>query len=130
MVSQRETRPWGAYQVVDEGADFLVKRITVTPGQRLSYQRHQHRNEHWVIVSGSGFATIEGDDHRLEPGRVMEVPMGTAHRVTNDGPTDLTFVEVQTGSYFGEDDIERLEDDYGRCADQAASQAEASTPAD
>jgi len=120
VVSQRETRPWGDYQVVDEDVEFLVKRITVRPGHRLSYQRHRARNEHWVVVSGSGFATIDGVDQRLDPGTVVEVPIGTTHRVTNDGACDLTFVEVQTGSYFGEDDIERIEDDYGR--DVAARQ--------
>jgi mannose-6-phosphate isomerase len=116
VVSKREVRPWGTYQVVDESSQFLVKRITVTAGHRLSYQRHHKRNEHWVVVIGTGFATIDGVDHRLAPGIVLEVPVGAAHRVTNDGAEELTFVEVQTGSYFGEDDIERLEDDYGRDA--------------
>jgi mannose-6-phosphate isomerase len=114
VASQQEVRPWGDYQVVDESEAFLVKRITVRPGRRLSYQRHRHRNEHWVVVVGTGFATIDGVDHRLEPGSVVEVPVGTAHRVTNDGTGELAFIEVQTGDSFSEDDIERLEDDYGR----------------
>jgi mannose-6-phosphate isomerase len=114
VASQREERPWGTYEVLHEAPQFLVKQITVTPGHRLSYQRHRKRNEHWVIVSGTGFATIADEDRRLGPGVVVQVPVGTAHRVTNDGSENLTFVEVQTGSYFGEDDIERLEDDYGR----------------
>ena len=114
MVGEREERPWGDYRVVDEGESFLVKRITVRPGHRLSYQRHAKRSEHWVVVSGVGSATIDDVDRPLEPGAVVEVPQGAAHRVTNRGDEDLTFVEVQTGSYFGEDDIERLDDDYGR----------------
>jgi mannose-6-phosphate isomerase-like protein (cupin superfamily) len=114
VANQREDRPWGSYEILGDDSQFHVKRITVRPGQRLSYQRHRLRNEHWVVVSGRGFATIEGEEHRLGPDDVLDVPIGVAHRVTNDGDDDLTFVEVQTGTYFGEDDIERLEDDYGR----------------
>lgn len=83
-------------------------------GARLSYQRHARRSEHWFVVAGSGQATVDGAETRLAAGVVVDVPVGSAHRVANDGDTDLTFVEVQTGDYFGEDDIERLDDDYGR----------------
>jgi mannose-6-phosphate isomerase len=114
VVGERDERPWGTYVVVDEGESFLVKRITVRPGHRLSYQRHNRRDEHWVVVSGSGFVTVDGVDERVGVGSEVNVRRTAAHRVTNDGSADLTFVEVQTGDYFGEDDIERLEDDYGR----------------
>ncbi len=114
MAIERDDRPWGYYEVVDATEAFRVKRICVRPGQRLSYQRHAERSEHWYVVAGSGVATVDGTDLRLDLGTTVDIAVGTAHRVANDGDTDLVFVEVQTGSYFGEDDIERLDDDYGR----------------
>lgn len=112
----RDERPWGYYEVVDEGQGFRVKRLCVRPGQRLSYQRHSQRTEHWYVVAGSGVATVDGVEQRLGLCTTVHVALGAAHRVTNDGDDDLVFIEVQTGTYFGEDDIERLEDDYGRHA--------------
>ncbi len=94
--------------------DCKVKRITVDPGQRLSYQRHQHRSEHWVVVTGEALVTLDGIDHRLAAGEAIDIPQGAAHRVTNPATTVLAFIEVQLGAYFGEDDIARLSDDYGR----------------
>jgi mannose-6-phosphate isomerase len=91
-----------------------VKRIVVKPGQRLSYQRHQKRAEHWVVVAGTGVATLNGEARTLSPGDTVAVAEGMAHRIACTGSRDLEFVEVQTGTYFGEDDIERFEDDYGR----------------
>ncbi len=114
MVGEPSERPWGDYQVVDGGDGFRVKRIRVRAGQRISYQRHRSRAEHWFVVAGAGVATIDGAEERVELGSVVDIPVGTAHRVGNDGTTDLVFIEVQTGSYFGEDDIERLDDDYDR----------------
>lgn len=114
MESEHDVRPWGDYRVVDSGAGFRVKRMTVRPGHRISYQRHRSRAEHWFVVSGVGVATIDGDDVRVSIGSIVDVPIAAAHRIGNDGSADLTFIEVQTGSYFGEDDIERLDDDYGR----------------
>jgi len=114
VASERNERPWGYYQTVDEGDGFLVKRICVRPGQRLSYQRHRSRAEHWFVVAGGGVATIADVEHRLKQGSVLDIPVGTAHRAGNDTGDDLLFVEVQTGDYLGEDDIERLEDDYDR----------------
>jgi mannose-6-phosphate isomerase len=114
VANEREERPWGYYEVLDDGPAFRVKRICVHAGQRLSYQRHQHRSEHWYVVAGSGVALVEGCDQRLAVGSTVQVDVGTPHRVANDGDADLVFIEVQTGSYFGEDDIERLDDDYGR----------------
>jgi mannose-6-phosphate isomerase len=109
-----EVRPWGAFLVLDDGPLGKVKRITVDPGQRLSYQLHHRRKEHWFVVSGTALVTLDGADHRLAPGEAIDIPVETAHRVTNPGEEPLVFVEVQQGDYFGEDDIERLDDDYGR----------------
>ena len=120
MALEREDRPWGSFEVVDEGEGFRVKRIVVTSGCRLSYQRHASRSEHWFVVAGSGTAVVDGVEHRVSVGSTVDVPVGVAHRMCNDGGEALTFVEVQTGSYFGEDDIERLSDDYGRCEPAAA----------
>ncbi|MGH3472179.1 MAG: phosphomannose isomerase type II C-terminal cupin domain [Nocardioidaceae bacterium] len=113
---ERDDRPWGYYQVVDEGRSFRVKRLCVRAGQRISYQRHTSRAEHWYLVAGSGVATIDGTDLQVEAGSTVDVPIGAAHRIANTGEDELVLVEVQTGSYFGEDDIERLSDDYGRPA--------------
>ncbi len=111
---EHDDRPWGCYDVLSDEADSKVKRITVTPGCRLSYQRHSKRSEHWFIVSGTAVVTLDGADRTLQPGDAVDVPVGTAHRITNPGPAQVVFIEVQHGTYFGEDDIERLEDDYGR----------------
>ncbi|MGI8578435.1 MAG: phosphomannose isomerase type II C-terminal cupin domain [Nocardioidaceae bacterium] len=114
MLAEREERPWGSFEVVDEGAGFCVKRICVLPGQRLSYQRHACRTEHWYVVAGAGVATLDGVEHGLKLRSVLDIPVGTAHRVANSADDDLVFIEVQSGTYLGEDDIERLDDDYGR----------------
>ncbi len=114
MAIERDERPWGYFEVVDQGEGFRVKRICVDPGQRLSYQRHQHRSEHWFIVSGT--ATLDGVDRELVAGNAVDVPVGAAHRISNRGQDPVVFVEVQHGTSFAEDDIERLEDDYGRSA--------------
>lgn len=111
---EHDERPWGEYHVLLEEDGFKVKRIDVKPGSRISYQRHQRRSEHWVVVSGTALVVLDGVEHRLAPGHSIDVPAGSAHRIENPGPERLTFVEVQQGDYFGEDDIERLEDDYGR----------------
>jgi len=109
-----ERRPWGAYVVLDDGPFAKVKRITVEPGRRLSYQRHHRRAEHWFVVAGVAHVTLDGVVHELLPGQAVDIPVGTAHRVENQGNGVLVFIEVQQGDYFGEDDIVRLEDDYGR----------------
>lgn len=108
-------RPWGYYTVLDDDApDHKVKRLVVHPGKRLSYQRHAKRSEHWFIVAGTAVVTLDGVEHTLRAGESIDIPQEGAHRIANAGDVDLVFVEVQHGSYFGEDDIERLEDDYGR----------------
>lgn len=109
-----DERPWGSYQVLEDAETHKVKRLTVSPGHRLSYQRHQQRAEHWYVVQGEATVTLDGALHRVASGEAIDIPRGAAHRVANDSPGDLVFVEVQVGDYFGEDDIERLEDDYGR----------------
>ncbi|MCW2778282.1 MAG: mannose-6-phosphate isomerase [Frankiales bacterium] len=111
-----EDRPWGNYTVLSDADDCKVKRIVVTAGHRLSYQRHQHRSEHWFVVSGTATVTLDGVDRTLTAGDAVDVPVGTAHRISNQGAEPVVFVEVQHGTSFGEDDIERLEDDYGRSA--------------
>lgn len=108
-------RPWGTYVVLDEGARHKVKRITIRPTERLSYQRHQRRAEHWFITQGHGIVTIDDERLAIEVGAAVDVPIGAAHRLENTGRVDLVFIEVQYGDYFGEDDIVRLADDYGRC---------------
>lgn len=111
---EHDERPWGSYTVVDEGRDHKVKRIEVLPGRRLSYQRHKRRAEHWFIVSGNAEVTLDGVSYQLNAGESIDIPTGAAHRVANSDQQDLVFIEVQHGEYLGEDDIERLEDDYGR----------------
>ncbi len=112
--AERDERPWGNYSVLGRGDGYQVKQIVVNSDSRLSYQRHAHRSEHWVIVSGTGVAVLEGIDHVVSAGDSVEVPVGALHRIGNTGKEPLTFVEVQLGDYLGEDDIERLEDDFGR----------------
>ncbi|GAB4253499.1 MAG: hypothetical protein Kow00129_14560 [Thermoleophilia bacterium] len=107
-------RPWGRYEVLVDESDHKVKRIHVTPGMRLSLQRHGRRDELWVVVRGRGVAFVKGREVRLQPGDTVRVPRLAPHRIANTGEDELIFVEVQTGEYFGEDDIERLEDDFGR----------------
>jgi mannose-6-phosphate isomerase len=113
---ETDQRPWGSYTVLDDAAAHKVKRVEVLPGKRLSYQRHARRSEHWFIVSGTALVTLDGVQRELVPGESVDIPVGTAHRIENatDADADVVFVEVQHGAYFGEDDIVRLEDDYGR----------------
>ena len=111
---EHDERPWGSYTVIDEEPDHKVKRIVIAPGRRLSYQRHEHRAEHWFVVRGAGVVTLEGVDRPVSAGDAVDVAPRQPHRMTNTGDEDLVFVEVQHGESFGEDDIERLEDDFGR----------------
>jgi mannose-6-phosphate isomerase-like protein (cupin superfamily) len=109
-----EVRPWGAFYVLADEPDHKVKRIVVHRGERLSYQKHEMRAEHWFVVAGSARVTLDGEVHAVGTGEAIDIPRGAAHRIENTGPEDLVFIEVQHGSYFGEDDIVRLDDDYGR----------------
>ena len=110
----RGDRPWGYYEVLTEDSEHKVKRIVVYPGARLSLQRHRHRDEHWLIVSGEAIFTLNTEEIILGKGQSVDIPRGALHRVFNTGNTDLVIVEVQTGDYFDESDIERVEDDFGR----------------
>ena len=111
---EKSERPWGRYEVLQEGGTYKVKSIHVSPGKRLSYQRHQKRSEHWYVTQGTGEVTLDGEIQRVSQGSVVEIPQGMLHRMSNTGSSELIFIEVQTGIYFGEDDIERVEDDFGR----------------
>lgn len=110
-----ENRPWGSFTILDGQSNFKVKRIEVLPGKRLSYQRHSRRAEHWFVTQGTAKVTLNGREILLDEGSALDVLTGDAHRVENPHESEtLIFIEVQTGEYFGEDDIERLEDDFGR----------------
>lgn len=117
---ESEQRPWGAWYVLDEGHGYKVKRIEVRPGARLSYQTHARRSEHWTVVQGTATCTLDGVTFEVRTGDSLDVAIGTAHRIANLHDDDLVVVEVQRGEYTGEDDICRLEDDYGREAGTAA----------
>lgn len=114
MALEHDERPWGSYTVLADEQSHKVKRIEVLPGKRLSYQRHRRRAEHWLVVTGTAEVTLDDDVRRLDGGAAIDIPMGSSHRIANAGDDLLVFVEVQLGDYFGEDDIERLEDDFGR----------------
>jgi mannose-1-phosphate guanylyltransferase / mannose-6-phosphate isomerase len=107
-------RPWGSYQSVDNGDRHQVKRIIVKPGQRLSLQRHHHRSEHWIVVRGAALVTVNHDVKTVHENESIYIPIGAVHRLENPGKIMLELIEVQTGSYLGEDDIIRIEDDYRR----------------
>ncbi|MEO6458977.1 MAG: phosphomannose isomerase type II C-terminal cupin domain, partial [Bdellovibrionota bacterium] len=111
---QSEERPWGRFEVLMDTEHFKSKRITVWAGQRLSYQSHEKRAEHWVIVKGSAEVTLNDQVYPLKAGEHIHIPLGAKHRIANPGTDVMEFIEVQTGSYFGEDDITRYSDEYGR----------------
>ena len=113
--SQREDqRPWGFYRVLEDAPGHKVKCIHVHPGKRLSLQRHRRRSEHWTVVEGRGLVTLGGEYRSVGPGSSFDIDRGMIHRIENQGTEPLVFIEVQRGDYLGEDDIERLEDDFGR----------------
>ena len=109
-----DERPWGTFTVLDEGEGYKVKRIEVYSGKRLSYQKHAQRAEHWFVVQGEAKITLDGEEVIRRVGEYVDIEIGTAHRVENAGDELLIFIEVQRGDYLGEDDITRLEDDFGR----------------
>src|SRR5262249_36059184 len=109
-----EERPWGSFTVLDEAENYKVKRIEVHPQKRLSYQKHGHRAEHWMVVAGTAKVTLDGRELTVPIGGVVDVPVGSAHRIENVGTEKLIFIEIQRGKYLGEDDIVRLQDDFGR----------------
>ena len=109
-----EQRPLGSWHVLDEGDGWKVKRIVVDPHSRLSYQFHHHRAEHWTVVAGKATCVIDGETRIAGPGESVDIGLGQPHRICNDEDETLVVIEVQHGDYTGEDDIVRLEDDYGR----------------
>lgn len=109
-----DRRPWGTFTILDEADGFKVKRIEVFPGKRLSYQKHAKRAEHWFVVSGTAKVTLDDKDLLVHSGESIDIAVGAAHRVENPGAETLVFIEVQRGTYLGEDDIVRLQDDFGR----------------
>ena len=118
-MTSSDNRPWGSWHVLDEAEGFKVKRIVVTPGSRLSLQKHEFRAEHWFVVSGTATCTVGDRTVVLAPGEAVDIEVGQAHRIANQGDETLVLIEVQRGSYTGEDDIIRLEDDYGRAGTPA-----------
>ena len=114
METKEDHRPWGYYVVLSDEPDHKVKRIVVHPGQRLSLQRHKHRAEHWNFIAGNAVVTLDDKEVEVTAGQSVDIPIHTWHRIKNAGLENAVFIEVQTGDYFGEDDIERKEDDYGR----------------
>jgi mannose-6-phosphate isomerase-like protein (cupin superfamily) len=114
--NEQASPPWGRWVVLDDDGAFKVKRIEVLPGKRLSYQKHFKREEHWYIVKGQARVTRDGQDHLLGEGMCISIGREVLHRIENVGSDLLVFIEVQRGEYFGEDDIVRIEDDFGRAA--------------
>jgi mannose-6-phosphate isomerase-like protein (cupin superfamily) len=108
------TAPWGTWEVLTDGPGYKVKRITVNAGHRLSYQKHCRRSEHWVLVQGSAVITLDGREMELNAGEHIEIACGRAHRIAGRGREPVVFIEVQLGNACEEDDIVRIEDDYGR----------------
>ena len=111
---EKDTRPWGSYFVIHDEVNYKLKRIEVNPGMRLSYQYHYKRSETWTVVQGSGIFTLDGEDLTLKEGDSVSIPKLSRHRIYNNNSEILIFIEVQTGTYFGEDDIVRVEDDFNR----------------
>ena len=111
---ESEERPWGRFFVLHDEPNYKLKRIEVDPGGRLSYQYHHKRSEAWTIVEGKGTITLDGKFKVLNQGETVLIPQGIKHRIENKGQQKVVIIEVQTGTYFGEDDIIRIEDDYNR----------------
>jgi len=114
MSDHDSTRPWGRYEILQDTPTYKVKTIWVQPGHRISLQRHQKRQEHWFIVAGVADVVLGEESFKKYPGETVDVQVGQLHRIGNSGTQEMIFIEVQTGTYFGEDDIERIQDDYAR----------------
>ena len=114
MTNYKETRPWGSFENLLDTDYCKVKQIIIKPGQAPSYQYHFKREEVWVVVQGAGELNLNGDKTQVSEGQIIHVPTEAKHQITNNTDKDLIFIEVQMGEYFGEDDIIRLEDKYGR----------------
>ena len=108
-------RPWGTYTVLEENKNYKIKRIEVLPGKRLSLQKHHHRSEHWIVVSGTANVTCGEREFTVNINESTFIPIGESHRLENPGMIPLVIIEVQSGEYLGEDDIIRFHDDFNRC---------------
>lgn len=115
-------RPWGKYYVLADESHYKLKRIEVNPGQRLSYQYHHHRQEFWTVIAGEAVVVLDEVEHIVKYGESIFIPLGAKHRIENRTSELLEFVEVQTGTYFGEDDIVRIQDDYERSDETSVSE--------
>lgn len=114
MNNYKEERPWGWFEVLHEEPDLKVKRIMVKPGKRLSLQSHEKRAENWTIISGRAIVTLDDQEHHLSCNQMIFIPCQARHRIENSGKSEMIFIEVQTGTYLGEDDIIRYQDDFNR----------------
>lgn len=116
IINTPQITPWGSWEVLDDNDNYKVKKIIIKPGQRLSYQKHFKREEFWIMVQGQAEVVLDGVIHHLSPGQTISIAQESLHRIGNpaNNSEDLIFIEIQRGTYFGEDDIVRLEDDYGR----------------
>lgn len=121
MKSFVEKRPWGQFEILCEEKDFKTKRITIEPDRQISYQSHAKRSEHWTIVRGRGEVILDDRVIAVQPGSHVFIPVAAKHRLRNTGTEALELIEVQTGSYLGEDDIVRYADDYGRAPDASSA---------
>ena len=121
---EHQFRPWGWWEVLDQGEGWKVKRLVVKPRKRLSYQTHSHRGELWIVMNGIATCLVEGRTIVGHPGDCIEIGVEVAHRITNEHDEDLVIVELQRGAYTGEDDICRLEDDFGRIPDAVVDDAD------
>jgi len=110
----KETRPWGEFESLDKHERYQVKRLVVNPGEKISLQKHYHRAEHWTVVNGAALIVKGDEEFLLKEDQSTYIPLGTLHRLENPGKIPLVIIEVQSGSYLGEDDIVRFVDDYGR----------------
>ena len=118
MTLEHGERPWGTYTVLDENNHYKIKRIEVLPGQRLSLQKHHHRSEHWIVVSGTARVTCGEEQSVVNVNESTFIPIGQLHRLENPGKIPLVIIEVQSGEYLGEDDIVRFQDDYHRAGEE------------
>jgi len=114
-MNPKEERPWGWFEILHEEANLKVKRIMVKPGKRLSLQSHERRAEDWVVIQGRALFTLDEETSELLPHQAVFIPRKSKHRMENPGEEELVFIEVQTGTYLGEDDIIRFQDDFDRC---------------
>jgi mannose-6-phosphate isomerase-like protein (cupin superfamily) len=126
-IGERDTRPWGTWEVLATGDRYTVKRISVLPGERLSLQYHRHRSEHWTIVQGYAEVELDGVVHQLSPGKHVHIPVGMRHRVRALGSELLVFLEVQSGDILDENDIVRISDDYGRLEPEGSRESAGSS---